>query len=342
MRPVGRHWVMAARPEGPVGPAHFELREAPPAELAEGECELAAIFLSIDPTIRLWMSDVDQPAPPIAPGAPVRSFVYGQVVRSRDPTMPEGALAWATGCWAERLAGRGAQPVGPSLGLPLAAHASVLGLPGLTAWFGLTDVGRPLPGDTVLVSAGTGAVGAVAGQVARAMGARTVAVVGTADRAARAIERLGYAAAVVRDAELPRAIRGACPDGIDVVFENVAGATLDAALGALNRGGRVVLCGMIAGYDRAGGWPANQLRPLLMREGRIEGFLISACRSRFEAGRARLAALVHQGRLIWDVDVLHGLEQAPDALMRVLAGRNMGKQLVQLSPDPWSAPEVGA
>ncbi len=320
-----------------MGPTNVELREAPAADLADGECELAAIFLSIDPTIRLWMSDVDQPAPPIAEGAPVRSFVYGQVVRSRDPLLPEGSLAWATGCWAERLAGRGVQPVGTPYDLPLAAHASVLGLPGLTAWFGMTEVGRPLPGDTVLVSAGTGAVGAVAGQVARAMGARPVAIVGTAGRAARAITELGYAAAVVRAPSLASRIAETCPDGVDVIFENVAGMTLDSALESLNRGGRVVLCGMIAGYERADGWPPNQLGPLLMREGQIRGFLISACQARFEVGRSRLAELVHSGKLRWEVDVLDGLERAPEALMRVLAGKNLGKQLVQLLPDPWDA-----
>jgi NADPH-dependent curcumin reductase CurA len=336
MRPVGRHWVMASRPDGAVEDGHFALRDAGAADLAPGECELAPVYLSIDPTIRLWMSDVDQPAPPIRPGQPIRSFVHGQVVRSRDPRLPEGSMAWATGVWAERMAGRGAQPVGASRGLPLAAHASVLGLTGLTAWFGLMETGRPTPGDTVLVSAATGAVGAIVGQLARIMGARPVGVVGNADRAAFAVSALGYADAVMRGPGLAADLQRACPDGIDLVFENVAGATLDAALERINRRGRVILCGMIAGYEREGGWPLNQIRPLLMREARIEGFLISSCSDRFDEGRDRLAALVVDKQLRWDVDVLHGLEQAPEALRRVLGGRNRGKQLVQLAPDPWA------
>lgn len=336
MKPVGRHWVMASRPDGAIDDRHFALREAPETELAAGECELAPIYLSIDPTIRLWMSDVDQPAAPMRVGGPVRSFVYGRVLRSRDPALPEGSLAWVTGAWAERLVGRGALPVGPSHGLPLAAHASVLGLTGLTAWFGLMEVGRPVPGETVLVSAATGAVGSVVGQLARAMGARPVGVVGTAERAAFAVSALGYADAVVRGPELGAALDVACPEGIDIVFENVAGATLDEALERINRRGRVVLCGMIAGYEREGGWPTNQIRPLLMREARIEGFLISSCSSRFDECRARLAELVLGGELRWDVDVLQGLDRAPEALRRVLDGRNRGKQLVQLAPDPWA------
>lgn len=335
MRPAGRYWALVQRPGGPFNAGHVELREAGNATLADGECEVAPIFLSIDPTTRLWMADVAQPARPIGIGEPVRSFVYGTVTQSRNLRLPEGMLVWTTGAWADRIVVRAAEPIGPRHGLPLAAHASVLGLTGLTAWFAMVERCRPKPDDTVVVSGATGAVGAIAGQLAHIMGARPIGIVGTAERARRAVATLGYAAAVVRGPDLAADLAAVCPGGIDLVFENAGGIVLDAALGAINARARIILCGLMSGYDSADGWPVNQLRPILMKEARLEGFLISSCMDRLDHGRDRLAALVHAGRLRWDVDVVDGLEQAPMALARVLAGKNQGKQLVRLAPDPW-------
>lgn len=336
MRPVGRHWIMARRPDGALRPDDLALRDAPAAELADGETELAAIYLSIDPTTRLWMADVAQHAAPLAVGAPVRAFVHGRVLRTRNRHLATGDLVWATGVWAERMVVRTAHPVGPSFGLPLAAHAGILGLTGLTAWFGLALAGRPQPGQTVVISGATGAVGSVAGQLASQFGATAIGIVGTAERAAHAVSALGYAAAVVRGPTLAADLRAACPTGVDIVFENAAGPVLDAALGAINPGARIILCGMMSGYESAGAWPANQLRPILMKQARIEGFLISSCFDRLDEGRRQLAERINDGRMRWEVDVLHGLGRAPDALIRLLAGRNRGKQLVQLADDPWA------
>lgn len=331
-----RQWVLERRPEGRATAEDYRLVETPLPPLEDGVFELEHIYLSIDPTNRLWMSDTTQAASPIALGRPIRSFVYGRVTVSRHPDFREGDIVRGLASWSERSVLRGGAVIAHAHGLPLSAHASVLGMTGLTAYFGVTEIGRPQPGETFIVSAAAGATGSVAGQIARRLGARTVGIVGGEAKVARLVSRFGFDAGVDRRGpDLASAIAAACPDGVDVDFENAGGAVLDAVLKHINPGARIVLCGMVSGYQSVGGWPTHDLSPILMKRARLEGLLISAFADRFDEAIAQLAAWATAGELVWDVDIEQRLERAPEALSRALDGRSEGKQLVQLAPDPW-------
>lgn len=321
---------------GPATDSDFRLAEHPLPDLEDGTFELEHIYLSIDPTNRLWMLDTAQAAAPIGLGRPIRSFVYGRVTASRHAEFREGDIVRGLASWSERSVLRSGALIAHSHGLPLSAHASVLGMTGLTAYFGVTEVGRPQPGETFIVSAAAGATGSVAGQIARRLGARTVGIVGGEAKVARIISRFGFDAGVDRrQPDLVESIRAACPQGVDVDFENAGGAVLDAVLQTINPGARIILCGMISGYESESGWPTHDLSQILMKRARLEGLLISAFTDRFEEATSQLASWVTAGELAWDVDVRQGLEEAPAALARALDGRSEGKQLVQLTADPW-------
>lgn len=331
-----RQWVLERRPQGPASDADLRLVEATLSPLEAGTFELEHIHLSIDPTNRLWMSDTAQAAAPIQLGRPVRSFVYGRVTASRHADFREGDMVRGLASWSERSVLRSGALISDPRGLPLSAHASLLGMTGLTAYFGVNAIGRPVEGETFVVSAAAGATGSIAGQVARRLGARTVGVVGGEAKARRIVERFGFDAGVDRRGpDLTEALRAACPDGIDVDFENAGGAILDAVLKVINPGARIVLCGMISGYEAPGGWPTHDLSQILMKRARIEGLLVSAFVDRYDEAIDRLAGWAKAGEVVWDVDIDHGIEAAPAALARVLAGQSEGKQLVQLAPDPW-------
>jgi NADPH-dependent curcumin reductase CurA len=335
---TARQWILERRPQGRAVETDMRLVETPLPAVEDGTFELEHIYLSIDPTNRLWMSDTAQAAAPIALGRPIRSFVYGRVTASRHPDIREGDLVRGLASWSERSVLRNGAVIGDSHELPLSAHASLLGMTGLTAYFGVTEIGRPAPGETFIVSAAAGATGSIAGQIAGRLGARTVGIVGGAVKAQRLVDRFGFDAAVDRRGpNLAEALRAACPTGIDVDFENAGGAILDTVLTLINPGARIVLCGMISGYEAQDGWPRNDLSQVLMKRARIEGLLISAFAERYDEAIATLAAWARAGEMTWEVDVAQGLEAAPDALGRVLDGRSEGKQLVQLAPDPWTA-----
>jgi len=333
-----RQWVLDRRPEGRASDADFRLVEAPLPEVEDGAFELEHIHLSIDPTNRLWMSDTAQAAAPIQLGRPVRSFVYGRVTASRHPDFREGDMVRGLASWSERSVLRSGARIPDRRGLPLSAHASLLGMTGLTAYFGVNAIGRPVEGETFVVSAAAGATGSIAGQIARLLGARTVGIVGGEAKARRIVERFGFDAGVDRRGpDLFEALRAACPTGIDVDFENAGGTILDTVLKLINPGARIILCGMISGYEATGGWPTHDLSQILMKRARLEGLLISAYVDRYDEAIDRLAGWATTGDVVWDVDVEQGLEAAPSALARVLGGRSEGKQLVQLAPDPWDA-----
>lgn len=331
-----RQWVLHRRPEGPASDSDFRLVEVPLPAVEDGAFELEHIHLSIDPTNRLWMSDTAQAAMPIQLGRPIRSFVYGRVTASRHPDFEEGDMVRGLASWSDRSVLRSGAPIRERPGMPLSAHASILGMTGLTAYFGVTEIGKPAAGETFVVSAAAGATGSIAGQIARLLGARTVGIVGGQEKARRIVSRFGFDAGIDRRGpDLLEALRTSCPDGIDVDFENAGGAILDTVLTLINPGARIVLCGMISGYESTGGWPTHDLSQILMKRARLEGLLVSAFADRYEPATDRLADWARAGQLVWDVDVDHGLEAAPAALARVLSGRSEGKQLVQLAPDPW-------
>ncbi len=331
-------WIMAHRPQGRVADSDLSLVTEPIPDIANGEILVRNIYISIDPTNRLWMSDVDQFETPIAEAAPIRAMTFGEVLESRNAKFKAGDLVTGQGAWETHSVMARARLLPHEEGVDLAAHASVLGMPGLSAYFGFVEEGQPKAGETVVISAAAGAVGSVVGQIAKIKGCRAVGIAGGPEKCRRLIERYGFDRAVdYKSAQWEADLADACGDGIDVAFENVGGTLLDCVLRHINDRARIVLCGLIASYNDAGDWQGvTMLRNVLLRRARLQGFLIATYWPRLTEGRQQLKRWVDEGRLKWDVDVVDGIGQAPAALNRVFDGLSTGKQLVRLTDDPWA------
>ncbi len=339
---VNRRITLAARPQGLPGAAHFRLDTAPVPMPAQGQVLLRTLYLSLDPYMRNLMDEVGPGyAPPVAIGAPMVGGTVSRVVASHHPRWRAGELVLANAGWQDyALAdGNALLPLGdlaqPSLAL------GGLGMPGFTAYIGLLEIGQAQPGETVVVAAATGAVGAVVGQLAKLKGARVVGIVGGADKVRYAVEELGFDACLDRrEPGFAEQLASACPDGIDLYFENVGGAVLDAVLPLLNVGARVPVCGFIAHYNEAG--PAASpdrlpglLATLLQKRVRMQGFIIldhyGEDGARFEAFRREMGTWVAEGRIKLREDRVDGLENAPAAFAGLLEGRNFGKLVVRVA-----------
>ena len=303
--------------------------------LDEGQLLLKNAYLSIDPAIRQWIGGRGRYIAPIGPGDVVRSIVLGQVVESRLPGIGEGDWVRALGAWEEySVAGKRDFPQRVADGNAPAptAHLGVLGGAGLAAYFGLFDIGQPKAGETVAVSSAAGSVGSIVCQLARAHGCRVVGITGSDEKAAWLREHCGVAATInYRSGGLRESFKTACPEGVDVYFDNAGGDLLEAALGSLNRGGRIVLCGATANYDSAEvpRGPSNYLC-LLEQGGRMEGFMASQFQARFGEAVAFLEAATAEGRLHFQEHFVEGLAQAPASLLQVLHGEVIGRLLVRL------------
>jgi len=337
MKRNNRQVYLARRPEGPVCEGDFALRSNPVGDPADGEVLLENRFLSIDPAIRQWLAGRARYIQPIAPGGVVRSVVLGKVAASRLAGFGEGDWVRALGGWETYSVGARDFPsrIPKDLGVPLSYHLGAVGNTGLAALFGLREIGKPQPGETVLVSAAAGAVGSVAGQLARLTGCRAVGTTGADEKCAWLRETCGFDGAInYTTADLRKALKEHCPHGIDVYFDNVGGILLEAALGRLRRGGRVVLCGATSHYNTANPpqGPANYLA-LLECGGRMEGFLASHFMDRFDAGMRELAELVREKRLHVEEQRWHGLESAPEALCALFDGKTRGKVVVVLGEE---------
>jgi NADPH-dependent curcumin reductase CurA len=338
-RPVNRQWLLARRPEGLVSSGDFQFVESPAPEPADGEALVKNLYLSVDPTQRGWMAG-DTYLPAVKIGEVMRSFAVGEVAESRHPAFKPGQLVQGLFGWQEWAIARPGTPSSPTpvpSGVPVETAMSVLGLTGITAYFGLLDVGRPKPGETVVVSGAAGATGSAAAQIAKIAGCRVIGIAGGPEKCAYLTGELGLDGAVDhRGANVGKALRELCPKGIDVFFDNVGGPILDMVLGQLAMRGRVVLCGGIAHYNDAlpARGPANYLA-LVMKRGRMEGFIVLDYLARAGEAVTALSGWLRDGRLKDRVDVIQGLENAPAALLRLFEGKNQGKQLVRLAaPSP--------
>ncbi|MGH7822454.1 MAG: NADP-dependent oxidoreductase [Candidatus Binatia bacterium] len=331
---TNRKWVLTSRPTGLPGRENFELREERVPEMRENEFLVRNLYLSCDPAQRAWMSR-DTYVPMIPLGDVMHSGATAQVVASKHPGFREGDVVSGMFGWQDYAVsdGRGFVPVTKlPPGVPIATCMGVLGLTGLTAYFGLLDVGRPNAGDTVLVSGAAGATGSIVAQIAKLHGARVVGIAGGTKKCEWLVGELGLDAAIDYRAEkVHRRIAELCPKGIDVYFDNVGGEILDAALAHLALGARVVLCGAISSYNdqepRPG--PRNYTN-LIVRRARMEGFLVTDYAPRFPQAIAELARLAAEGKLRDQVDVVDGLENAPEAFRRLFTGENFGKQLIRI------------
>lgn len=336
---VNRRWILRRRPDGAIGAEDLEFVAAPIADLRPGEVLVRNIYLSLNPTHRIWMSDRDQYMAPVAIGEVMRGGTTGVVEASLSQRYAPGDLVTVgMGGWELYTVAAEAQVsrVRRAPGIPLTATMSVLGGTGLTAYFGMTDVARPTPGGTVVVTAAAGAVGSVAGQIARIMGARVVGICGSSSKRAWLESCLGFEGAVdYRNEDVGAALDRLCPDGIDVAFENVGGAILDAILPRMNNFGRIAVCGLISTYNS----PPPVLGPtdfdrVLMRRLTLRGFIISDYFPRAREGFDALSAWVADGRILWKDHVVAGLENAVAALGLLFTGEHDGKLLVQISEEP--------
>jgi NADPH2:quinone reductase len=329
------------RPVGTPAAEDFELVEERVPEPAPGQALIRVCYLSVDPTTRVWLGDGPGYMPPIPVGEVVRSLGVGQVVASRRPDLPEGALAFGFTGWQEYCVTDESTLIPPAfpffalpdpLGAPLPAYLGVLGHTGLTAYV-MVEMGRPRPGDTVVVSAAAGAVGSIVGQLAKIGGARVVGIAGGAERCTHVVDDLGFDACVDRRAaDWRERLDAATPDGVDVDFENAGGEVMDHVLSRLNLRARVILSGMIATYDD-GGTGQKEILQLVFKRASIHGFLIFDHLDRAAEAATHLAGLLTLGALRYDETILDGLQRAPEAMIQVLDGSKVGKMLVHLS-DP--------
>lgn len=322
--------ILRKRPEGALVPDCFELveRELPP--LQEGQLAIDVRFLSVDPYMRRRLDEGPSYAPRVELGAVMIGGAVGEVVDSRNAEFAVGDWVLGPLGWQSRAVSDGTGLRKIERTVPPSAYLGVLGMPGVTAHHGLYTIAEPKAGETVVVSAAAGAVGSVVGQLAKLRGCRVVGIAGGPRKCAHVVDDLGFDACVDhRDPQMIERLREATPDGVDVSFENVGGAVMDAVLARLNRFARVSLCGLIAEYDgKSVG--LHEYPVLLTQRVRLQGFIISDHLDAWPKALAELTPLVHDGRLQWHETVTVGLEQAPEALIGVLRGDNLGKQIVRI------------
>jgi NADPH-dependent curcumin reductase CurA len=344
MAAENRQVLLRRRPAGVPSPDDFTIVDGPLPQLGAGQVLLRGIYLSLDPYMRGRISGARSYAKPVDIGAVIEGRVVGEVVRSEHADFRPGEFAYGGYGWQLYSAVPGAELVKlDPAEAPISTALGVLGMPGLTAYVGLSDIGRPKAGETVLVSAASGAVGAVAGQLAKASGARVVGVAGGSEKCRYVERELGFDACLDhRAGDLGGALDSACPKGIDVYWENVGGAVQQAVFPRLNDFARMVLCGMVAEYNDKEPRPGPNLMTAVRKRLRIEGFIVSDQWRRFGEYRAMAAPLLRAGRLKYREDIVDGLDNAPAAFVGLLQGRNFGKLIVRLAADPTRAAGPGS
>lgn len=331
---ANREVRLKARPNGIPQAEHFEIVEAAVPEPKNGEFLVRNHYLSVEPAMRGWVSAVANYSKPVGIGEVMRSFAAGTVIKSRHPAYAEGDAVMGMLGWQDYALATGANVTRKikETDLPLSLSLGILGLNGVTAYFGLLDVGRPRPGDTVVVSTAAGAVGSAVGQIARLMGCRTVGIAGGAVKTKICTDEFGFDAAIdYKAANLSEALAAACPRGIDVYFDNTAGAISDAVLAQLAIGARVVICGTasVSSWEPPPQGPRVE-RHLLVKRAHMSGFLAFDYQHRYEEAILRLAAWVRDGRLRYREDIADGIEHCPGAIAELYRGENLGKRLIRL------------
>ena len=336
---TNRQWLLAKRPHGLVGEENFSYEENPIPEPGDGEVLVRNLYLSFDPTQRGWMEDREGYLPPVALGEPMRAGSVGQVVASNHADFETGDLVQTTGGWQDFVVVSPATSVMGLTKIPAGISPemmmSVLGVTGLTAYWGLLDLGMPKAGETVLVSGAAGATGSIAGQIAKIKGARVVGIAGGAQKCAWLKDELGFDDVIdYKNEDVAQRIAATCPDKVDVFFDNVGGDILQAALDNINMHARVVLCGGISGYNATEPVPGpNNLMNLVIMRARMEGFIVIDYMNRSGEAIADLLKWIEAGDLKFQVDVQEGFENIPSTLQRLFTGQNLGKQLLKIA-DP--------
>jgi NADPH-dependent curcumin reductase len=338
---LNRQFRLVSRPVGDIKESDFEYRQEPIPNPADGEVLVRTIYLSLDPTNRIWMSDMPQYMPPVEIGQVMRGVVAGVVEESKNPNFQPGDLVSGMLGWQDytivpqnNISSLTRLP-NPSPYL-LSAFVGPLGATGWTAYFGLLDIGKPKEGETVVVSAASGAVGSIAGQIAKIKGCRVVGITGSDEKCQWLTQELGFDAAInYKTADLESAIAQLCPDGIDVYFDNVGGSILDAVLMKINLYARIPLCGLISTYNATKPVPGPyNYSQILMKRARVQGFIILDYFSRISEAITDIGQWINQGKIKYAIEVVEGLENAPSAVLKLFNGNKKGKLVVKVSEEP--------
>ena len=336
---TNRQWLLAKRPEGMVGKENFEYREVPLPDLQDGEVLVRNLYLSFDPTQRGWMEDRESYLPPVQIGEPMRAGSVGQVAASMHADFSEGDIVQTSGGWQDYTV---VAPANAIMGLnklpdgvPPELALSVMGITGLTAYWGMLDLGEPQPGQTVLVSGAAGATGSVAGQIARIKGCRVVGIAGGPEKCAWLKEEARFDDVIdYKSEDVDARIGETCPDKVNIFFDNVGGNILEAALNHLALRANVVLCGGISSYNATEPVPGpSNLMNLVVQRAQMKGFIILDYFDRMDVAIPELLGWVMNGDIAYAVDIQEGFDNIPDTLNRLFTGKNLGKQLLKLA-DP--------
>ena len=335
---VNRQFRLKRRPQGRVTRDDFKYVEASIPQIGPDQLLVRHLYLSLDPTNRIWMSDMDQYMPPVELGEVMRGGGIGQVIESNNPRyqvgdLLSGMIGWQDYIVLDSQTSSGFTPMPKGLSVDLTVMMSAMGITGLTAYFGLLDVGQPQSGETVVISAAAGAVGSVAGQIAKIKGCRVVGIAGSPEKCDWITSELGFDAAVnYKEPDWKDQLKRACPNGVDIDFENVGGEIMNTVMSLLNLKARVVLCGMISGYNA--GTAANgsgDFMPILMKRLRVEGFIVLDFAHRFSEATSQLSQWIVEGKLKSRETIVEGLEEAPEALNYLFDGDNIGKLIVKIA-----------
>ena len=327
-----RQVLLASRPQGQAQESNFRIVETDVPQPRDGQVLVRVLWLSLDPYMRGRMDDARSYAPPQPVGEVMIGGTVGEVVDSKDPSLRKGDLVTGMGGWQElHLAdAKAVRKIDPSLAPP-SVYLGVLGMPGVTAWYGLTQIGKPKAGETVVVSAAAGAVGSVVGQLAKTYGCRAVGIAGGPAKCEHVVRDLGFDACIdYKSPSFRDEFKKATPDRIDVVFENVGGEVFDSALARMNAFGRVALCGLVAGYSGQD-IALHNVRSLLVNRLLLQGFIVSEHMEVWPQALRELAGHVAGKRIRYRETVAEGLENAPRAFLGMLRGENLGKQVVKVA-----------
>ena len=328
---INRQILLDNRPQGAASASNFRLVETPLVPLGEGQVRVRNHYLSLDPYMRGRMNDTKSYTAPQALGAVMIGGTAGVVAESRNPKFQPGDAVAGMNGWQEygTSDGAGLQKIDATR-IPLSAYLGPVGMPGVTAWHGLNRICEPKSGDTVAVSAASGAVGSVVGQLAKRLGCRVVGIAGGAEKCRYVVEELGFDACVdYKTGDLDTALKAAAPAGIDAYFDNVGGTILDSVMALMNAHGRIAVCGAISGYDGAARAMRNPTLILISRL-KMQGFIVSEHMQDWPPALKELGALVASKQLKYRETIAQGLASAPEAFLGMLKGRNFGKQLVKL------------
>jgi NADPH-dependent curcumin reductase len=333
MANLNRQIRLASRPRGAPTQANFEIVETPIPEPGEGEVLTRTLFLSLDPYMRGRMNETKSYSAPVPIGGIMVGQTVGEVVVSRDPGFAAGDIVVGFGNWQDYAAipAKTLRKLSPALA-PVSTALGVFGMPGHTAYVGLLDIGQPKPGETVVVSSAAGAVGSLVGQIAKIKGCRVVGIAGGALKCRYVVEELGFDAGIDhRAADFAAALARACPNGVDIDFENVGGAILQAIWPLLNDFARVVVCGLVAHYNDPTPAPSADFRAVLTKRLTVRGFIIIDHHGRFGDFLRDVSAWQRDGRVKYREDIVDGLEHAPEAFIGLLQGHNFGKLIVRVA-----------